>query len=446
MNARATLLVLVCLACLLLWASPVAATVTTVDGHWQWQSPLPQGESLRGASFVSVTEGWAVGDAGIILHTSDGGTSWEQQSAPEDVLLWQLSDVCFVDALRGWAVGGGGRIITTADGGATWARQRSGTFAALEAVAFVDELRGWVVGERIVLATTDGGATWVIQYVVPEGGQSRGALGDVAFVDALNGWAVGGFSGYGVQDENDPGRALILRTSDGGSTWTQQSSGLAGLRCVEALSADAAVVVGADNGVATTTDGGVTWSRRTAQAATDLYAVAFSDGQNGWAVGTSVVEIQRLEDLLGFFAMREVPVVLHTSDGGLTWSPVAVPQTEAEPLVEVCAVGTKVALFGSLGGIVISDDDGGSWTRAGETSGAAVDLTVITPVDRDAVWAAGSDRISRGVVMRSSDGGASWSTFRDSAFDDGVLTCLSALDENTAWVGGLNGRIARTVD
>ena len=45
--------------------------------------------------------------------------------------------VSFVDANNGWAVGNGGTILHTSNGGATWSTQRSGTFNDLFGVSFV---------------------------------------------------------------------------------------------------------------------------------------------------------------------------------------------------------------------------------------------------------------------------------------------------------------------
>ena len=38
-------------------------------------------DHIRSLYFVSDLEGWAVGDRGMIVHTSDGGQSWETQKS-----------------------------------------------------------------------------------------------------------------------------------------------------------------------------------------------------------------------------------------------------------------------------------------------------------------------------------------------------------------------------
>ena len=82
---------------------------------------------------------------------------------------WQahFSDVFFVDAQHGWIVGSNSTILHTTDGGMTWNRQPRQPLPfdiVLKKVRFIDPQTGWVVGDDgMVLKTTDGGQTWNIQ-------------------------------------------------------------------------------------------------------------------------------------------------------------------------------------------------------------------------------------------------------------------------------------------
>lgn len=131
----------------------------------------------------------AVGERGVIVLSDDQGQRWRQaRSVPTSVSLTALR---FVDAQRGWAVGHAGVILHTADGGETWTRQADGRSlaqAALNAAArapgdplaraaqqlvddgadkplldlhFYDARRGIVAGAYgLLFETTDGGRTW----------------------------------------------------------------------------------------------------------------------------------------------------------------------------------------------------------------------------------------------------------------------------------------------
>jgi len=120
--------------------------------------------SLLGASFIDNEHGWAVGGAGTILSTSDGGRHWSPQNSGTGETLMSVS---FVDRLHGWAVGTNGTIVVSADGGVTWTAQNSSTLNRLESVAFADAVHGWAVGVSTILATTDGGVTWQAQSGPP---------------------------------------------------------------------------------------------------------------------------------------------------------------------------------------------------------------------------------------------------------------------------------------
>src|SRR2546430_16746659 len=77
------------------------------------------GVSPASLSFV----GWAVGEGGTILHTSDGGITWFQQTS---TISGPLHGVAFVDARNGWAVEGSyglGASLHTNNRGSTWSPQ-----------------------------------------------------------------------------------------------------------------------------------------------------------------------------------------------------------------------------------------------------------------------------------------------------------------------------------
>src|SRR6266508_6011113 len=131
------------------------------SSQWHWQNPLPQGNNLRGASFVDANTGTVVGEYGTIVRTTDGGNSWTIQASGTTQTLWAVS---FTDANNGTAVGEGGVILRTTDGGAHWVSQPSGTTLQLRGVSFSDSNNGTSVGEGgTIIRTTDGGNSWLPQ-------------------------------------------------------------------------------------------------------------------------------------------------------------------------------------------------------------------------------------------------------------------------------------------
>ena len=134
--------------------------------------------------------GWKLNDySQHIIHTSDGGVTWVKQfggvgSAPYN--RYPLNSVSFGDALHGVAVGGAGNIFSTSDGGATWTAIPPKTRFSLLSVEFVSDNNGWAVGRGgVILRTENAGADWIEQ----ETGTKLNLYG-LHFAKKI-GWAVG---------------------------------------------------------------------------------------------------------------------------------------------------------------------------------------------------------------------------------------------------------------
>jgi photosystem II stability/assembly factor-like uncharacterized protein len=277
--------------------------------------------NLRAVAFVNPSVGWAVGDDGALLATTNGGATWQAQaSGPTD----RLTSVAATDASDAWVVSEGGSVLVTTNGGATWNAKSSDVPGSLGVfgVAFANPTDGWLVGgDGTIGATTDGGGTWTQQNT-----STAERLTGVTFTDATHGWAVG--------DEG-----TILATTDGGKTWIAQSSGMHyDLAAVAFANAHDGWAVGLGGTVLATTDGGATWVAQSSGTAFDLTGVAFANATDGWAVG------------LG-------GTVLATTDGGATW--VAQSSGTKAPLYAVAVATTSDAWAVGLNGTILATTDGG---------------------------------------------------------------------------------------
>lgn len=87
-----------------------------------------------------------VGDGGIILKTTNGGTNWLQKLSGTTA---NLTKVQFPSANVGYAVGSGGILLKTIDGGENW------TSLILENISFVADIS--CINENISFITTNNG-------------------------------------------------------------------------------------------------------------------------------------------------------------------------------------------------------------------------------------------------------------------------------------------------
>jgi photosystem II stability/assembly factor-like uncharacterized protein len=114
-------------------------------------------QSLESIHFSDEKHGLAVGWAGAMIRTSDGGEHWQKLKT---AVLSSLNDVYLRDASHGWVVGFDGQILRTSDSGATWEVKVAPIRESLKRIAFDKSGRGWIVADTRVLYTSDGGANW----------------------------------------------------------------------------------------------------------------------------------------------------------------------------------------------------------------------------------------------------------------------------------------------
>ncbi|MDO8587227.1 MAG: TIGR03790 family protein [Armatimonadota bacterium] len=283
----------------------------------------------------------AVGDKGVIVRGSAG--TWSViDDQRKHYVQGNFGSVCFANSNEGWAATDDGKVVRTGNGGLDWTRIRASSNDRLNDIAAPTNSEIYVVGETVISSTETRPLIlhYVSSWVSEPTGLTSGALYSVSAPDTGNVWACGSGGTIlrrtgGVWERQTNGvpntvyRSItmrnvagnyhgwaagdggtILHTINGGDTWAQQPGGLTGrLSQVFALDSLNAWVTPdwQDSRLLKTTDGGGNWLS-VQNDYNGKFAVAFSSNTDGYAVGA--------DGNSGKFS------VLHTSDGGVTWSPV----------------------------------------------------------------------------------------------------------------------------
>ncbi|MGH2907103.1 MAG: YCF48-related protein [Solirubrobacterales bacterium] len=261
---------------------------TTSDGGDSWAKKTAVPGTVAAGGGAGAGDIWFTGGntgvvsaGGQIFQTTDGATSWTPVTAPVSSAWHQFS---FVSATDGFAVGEGGKIAKTINGGATWTEPIPGgptgatgaTNGALRSIDCVDALTCMVTNVKgtQLLHTIDGGASWLA--VSPT---SNGVFG-VGLASATRAVAVGG------------GGATVV-SNDSGVSWNAISSGAAGAYDgLRAQSATTAFAYGDNGALARTTDGGNSWQPVGVSTSSRIFDVAFPTATRGFVLDEAGVVLR----------------------------------------------------------------------------------------------------------------------------------------------------------
>jgi photosystem II stability/assembly factor-like uncharacterized protein len=278
---------------------------------------------LRGISAVSDRVAWASGSAGTVVRTLDGGATWQRLTVPDAEKL----DFRDVDAISDrvayvLSIGNGesSRIYKTIDAGKSWVLQFTNTDpkAFFDAMAFTDADHGIafsdsVDGALVILRTDNGGQAWTR---VPAAGLPPALDNEGAF--AASGTNVATFGRDHIWIGTSVSR--VLRSSDGGRSWTASTTPLA------------------------------------AGPSADIFSIAFRDALHGIVVGG---DYRKEAEAIDNAAI--------TSDGGKTWT--LVKRLSGFRSVVSYLPGTSTVIAVGPQGADQSTDDGRTWTTLPGSSG-----------------------------------------------------------------------------
>ena len=308
-----------------------AQNVSCAQGSWD-KIPFPNGQMLNSVCFTDSLYGWVAGDSGTIIHTTDGGKTWNVQ---ESHTQNEISEIFFLNRNIGWAaslnfttIPNGTLLLKTTNGGTDWTGEpypEENIF--ITCIFFRDSLHGWIGGRPHALAkTTNGGIDWAeaavdtstlaffpvlgIQFYNDKYGYACGGMFDIAGViwrasnggekwyaidpafapadevhalhlfDSLHIMGAGGDPDFGFG-------AGIIRSSDGGINWHYQELGFQGnlFDLDFRTDAEAWAPLGSQRKLIYSLNAGSTWTQIPTPDSTAIFDMIFPDSLHGFAVG-----------------------------------------------------------------------------------------------------------------------------------------------------------------
>jgi photosystem II stability/assembly factor-like uncharacterized protein len=410
-------------------------------------SPLDAADVAGLQSIDCGTDGWCYGYTGAaqLYKTTDTGTTWTQQTSPivsyYNVVACAAQADCFV---VGAPTNTSLEVAVTHDGGSNWSKQSlNGVDALPRAMECASATFCVAVGDRLVVTTRNAGVSWTV-----EPGLSNGYYSGVSCVTASTCVAVA----------ND----RIISTINGGATWTTVLIGATAVACPSATScmmfgfsstASAFLFDPTDQstddvtippglGRISTLACGSSFCVAVGSASPTFPALSLSQAAvlrgnsigTSWERATSPPAAAQPLDITcvsgttcitagdaGTLSVAHAPegFIRRTTDGGLTWNPIAVPAPLGEVFLTRCtAVGQCVASGVSTsdptssGVMAFSTNAGVSWAIAG----VPTDVVAITSIEcpapsicyATATYSGPNAANDVGVMLHTINGGQSW--------------------------------------
>jgi photosystem II stability/assembly factor-like uncharacterized protein len=289
----------------------------------------------NGIFFVSANEGFIAGKNGKLMSTNNGGLTWE---AEDSDTVNNLNSIYFTSSKNGWIVGDYGTVVhykIDLDGTKTITPTFIAATKNLNGVHFIDESTGYIAGDSTILKTTDGGNIWF--NVAPN--SFNEIVNDIYFPSSILGIIV-------TQNGN------IYRTVDGGGNWinvANYNGSITSVHFYDNLYGWAAFSDGTNHKILRTVNGGLTWTENIIPVPSA--SIRFISRQVGYASGF-------------FTSPSSFGVVLRTQDGGNTWQ--ILNASPIEIVNRVFPINFQTIYACGLNGSIIKTVNGGvgplQWT------------------------------------------------------------------------------------
>jgi len=420
----------------------VLVMLVAINGNaqWVWQNPLPQGNDLQSIFFINENTGWAAGDKGSILKTTDSGNNWIEQQCGR---AKNLRKIYFINANTGFALSDTSVYYKTTNGGINWNYNTFGGNIRLNDTYFINQNTGFISGKNFptnngtIFRTTDSGNNWVgcfilggdvefsrIDFVNDNFGRISGmgyffyttnsgvnwssqnnffAPWDFDFSDSLNGlaneWAM--TLGY------------FYKTTNGGTNFTLSYSSNNNFKSIVMVNSNIAYCVGENGLILKTSNFGTNWNIQNSGTTINLNKTYFIDSLKGWIVG-------------------DRGIILKTTNGGMNW--ITVSNGIYKIFTASSFVNPNTGWICGTNTIIKTTNGGNNWTEQWNSEGGLFNDVSFLDLNTGYIT-------NNSSVIKTTNSGLNWILIYNLVIPGyynplGTNRFIHFINETTGWIGG----------
>lgn len=367
---------------------------------------------LTCVSTVNANVGWIGGYAGVVLRTTNGGTTWTNVSASpigtEDIYAIHAIDanICMVTTSPSAT-----NVYRTTNAGSTWTLVFTQAGGFMDDFKFKDANTGFMYGDPVssrwsLWKTTNGGANWdSTGLYLPQAGSEAG-WNNAMFVQGDNLW-------FGTNNTR------VYKSTNFGSTWTFGAT--TGTANSYSVAFNGNTGFSGQTVAVKSTDGGATYATVTLPGSGTCYSFNTIQGSNKFWYNRSNIIYASTDNGANF-------AVQYTGTSGATFQAMDIIQSGSTIRGWSVSNNGLIAMYNESVGPVVPT---GTWTE--QTSGVTVALYSVSAVDDDVAWTCGAS----GKVLRTTNKGMNWVNVSGNLSTTYSMYNIFAWDANTCIVTGV---------
>jgi len=407
---------------------------------WFWQNPIPQGNDLLSVSFCNPNTGFAVGNFGAMIKTTDKGESWNELIKNSII---SYSQIKFTDENTGYLLRIDNKIFKTTNSGANWYSLYSSN-STISNFSFCNSNTGIILINDTIYKTSNGGINWYLYFTPAHNEFLYGTFCKNDSCIYLTGRESRLLYPYLWFDFG-----LFYYTTNNGLNWNRETYQYANASIIESITFiddNFGFMSGTHGFFSKTTNGGINWVQYGVDSTTTFSRIYFINQQTGYLFcdaypgfktingglnwtgsGLNNANCMCFNEYNNIVAVQLNGGILKSTNSGSNFTSKSFSVTSAN-LITIQCVSDNVYYAGGNGGTLIKTTNGGKyWFN--QQSGINNYIKKIKFTNENVGGA-----ISPLYIIHTTNGGNNWITqkFNNNQTNNDILF----LNENTGFVVG----------